>query len=157
MGAGFAAQLLGIARTSMDTLLGIAGTKTDVESGVGLRNRPAVQALIARRGTALEAARSHLHRCVAALWAEAEAGTPSLEPITAVWGAAHHAMDVAKGTVEDAYAACGTTSLYADCPLERAHRDLHAMLRHVVAQSVWVEDAGRVRLGMAPTHPQYAL
>lgn len=31
------------------------------------------------------------------------------------------------------------------------------MLRHIVAQDFWLEDAGRVKLGMSPTHPLYAL
>jgi hypothetical protein len=80
-----------------------------------------------------------------------------LEQITALWAAAHHAVDAANATLEGAYAAAGTTALYTDCPLDRAQRDLHAMLRHIVAQPVWLEDAGRVTLGMAPTHPLYAL
>jgi len=39
----------------------------------------------------------------------------------------------------------------------RAHRDVHAMSRHIVAQDFWLEDAGRVKLGMTPAHPLYAL
>jgi hypothetical protein len=29
------------------------------------------------------------------------------------------------------------------------------MSRHVVAQNIWMEEAGRVKLGIAPTHPLY--
>ncbi len=88
----------------------------------------------------------------------AEAGEGALlEPITALWPAAHHAVSTAKETLERCYAAAGTTALYTHCPLERAHRDLHAMLRHVVAQTSWVEDAGKVRLGLPPTQPLYAV
>ena len=31
------------------------------------------------------------------------------------------------------------------------------MLRHVVAQPVWLEDAGKVMLGVPPSRPLYAL
>jgi hypothetical protein len=31
------------------------------------------------------------------------------------------------------------------------------MLRHVVAQSTWLEDAGKVMLGMPPALPLYAV
>jgi len=55
------------------------------------------------------------------------------------------------------YAAGGISSLYTSCPLERAHRDMHAMRRHIVGQALWLEDAGRVRLGGAPVHPLYAV
>jgi alkylation response protein AidB-like acyl-CoA dehydrogenase len=156
MAAGFAAQALGIAESGLRTLVALAGTKPNVESGPALRDRPAVQALIARQAASLEAARSHLRRCTSELWETARAGAAPLEQITAVWAAAHHAVDAAKATLEGAYAAAGTTALYTDCPLERAHRDLHAMLRHVVAQPMWLEDAGKVALGLAPTHPLYA-
>jgi hypothetical protein len=66
-------------------------------------------------------------------------------------------MDVARMTFEGAYAAAGTTALYTDCSLERAHRDLHAMLRHFVAQSKWLDETGKVALGLAPTHPLFAV
>ena len=54
-------------------------------------------------------------------------------------------------------AAGGINSLYTSCPIERAHRDIHAMRRHIVGQDMWLEDAGRVRLGGAPQHPLYAV
>jgi alkylation response protein AidB-like acyl-CoA dehydrogenase len=158
MAAGFASQTLGIAEAALRTLVALAGTKVNVEAGPGLRDRPAVQVLIARQTAALDAARSHLRRRTSEMWRSAEAGVRApLAEITAVWAAAHHAVDVAQTTFDGAYAAAGTTSLYTACPLERAHRDLHAMLRHVVAQSMWLEDAGKVTLGMAPSHPLYAI
>jgi alkylation response protein AidB-like acyl-CoA dehydrogenase len=157
MAAGFASQTLGIAEAALGTLVALAGTKPNVEAGPGLRDRPPVQALIARQNAALEAARSHLRRRTEELWRSAEAGAASLEEITAVWAASHHAVDAARATLDGAYAAAGTSSLYTSCPLERAHRDLHAMLRHVVAQSTWLEDAGKVMLGMPPALPLYAV
>ncbi|HEU4430532.1 MAG TPA: acyl-CoA dehydrogenase family protein [Myxococcota bacterium] len=158
MAAGFASQALGMAEMALRTLIALAGTKANVEAGPGMRDRPPVQALIARQTAALDAARSHLRRRTGELWSSAETGVrPSLHEISAGWAAAHHAIDAARTTLDGAYAAAGTTSLYSVCPLERAHRDLHAMLRHVVAQSMWLEDAGKVTLGMNPTHPLYAV
>jgi alkylation response protein AidB-like acyl-CoA dehydrogenase len=158
MAAGFASQTLGMAEAALRTLVALAGTKPNVEAGPGLRDRPGVQILIARQKAALDAARSHLRHRTGELWRSAEAGAgASLQEITAVWTAAHHAVDAAQTTLEGAYAAAGTTSLYTSCPLERAHRDLHAMLRHVVVQPMWLEDAGKVALGMTPTHPLYAI
>jgi hypothetical protein len=142
----------------MRTLVALAATKPNVEAGPGLRDRLAVQALIGRQLGALEAARSHLRRCENDLWQSAVAGkASSLADITAAWSGAHHAVDVARVAFDAAYAAAGTTSLYTACPLERAHRDLHAMLRHVVAQPAWLEDAGKVMLGMAPANPLFAV
>jgi hypothetical protein len=53
------------------------------------------------------------------------------------------------------YTAAGASSLYTSSPLERIHRDLHAMAAHVIAQPMWLEDTGRVRLGFAPVNPLY--
>ena len=92
------------------------------------------------------------------LWDAVSSGAPpALADITAVWAAAHHAVDQGRSTVEAMYAAGGASSLYTSCPLERAHRDIHAMSRHIVAQAFWLENAGRVKLGMSPTHPLYAV
>jgi indole-3-acetate monooxygenase len=158
MAAGYGAQLLGIARTAIDEVVALTGTKVNVEHGPGLRDRLPVLAAIARQTAALDAARAHLHACAGRLWQAAESGSAAtLDDITAVWGAAHLAADAGRATVNAMYDAAGTTSLYTDCLLERAHRDVHAMSRHVVAQSMWLEDAGRVALGVAPTHPLYAL
>jgi hypothetical protein len=53
------------------------------------------------------------------------------------------------------YEASGATALYIDCPIERAHRDIHAIMQHIVLQPMWLEEAGRVRLGLKPTHPLF--
>jgi alkylation response protein AidB-like acyl-CoA dehydrogenase len=158
MAAGYGAMLIGIARCAIEALVAISTTKVNVEAGPGLRDRPSFLAAIARHSAALDAARGHLHACAGRLWKAAEAGsTATLEELTAVWTAAHHAADVGRSAVDAMYELGGTSSLYTSCPLERIHRDVHAMSRHVVAQGMWMEDAGRVALGVPPTHPLYAV
>jgi len=51
------------------------------------------------------------------------------------------------------YAAAGASALYIECPLERAHRDIHAVLQHIVFAPFWMEAAGQVRLGLTPGNP----
>jgi alkylation response protein AidB-like acyl-CoA dehydrogenase len=157
MAAGYGAQTLGVAQSAIDTLVELTSTKAPPE-GPPLRERPGVLAEVARHNAALEAARVYLHACAAQLWRTAVAGgPPALDEITSLWCAALHAAEVAETAVDAAYAAGGINSLYTSCPLERAHRDMHAMRRHIVGQAMWLEDAGRVRLGAAPTHPLYAV
>jgi indole-3-acetate monooxygenase len=158
MAAGYASQTLGMAQKAVATLVDLAGTKPSFDPGPALRDRQAFQASLARHGAALEAARAYLRSHAGRLWDAASSDAPiPMEDIGALWGAALHAVEVSRDAVDTMYAAGGTSSLYSDCPLERAHRDLHAMLRHVVAQPHWLEDAGRVTLGMAPAHPLYAV
>jgi alkylation response protein AidB-like acyl-CoA dehydrogenase len=158
MAAGYASQVLGIGQLAIDTLVALTSTKIAVDPGPGLRDRPAVLTAIARSVAGLAAARAHLRSRAERLWDAATCGdAPTLEGITAVWGAALHAVAVARAALDALHAAGGTTSIFTDCPLERAHRDVHAMSRHIVAQDLWLEDAGRVELGMSPIHPLYAL
>jgi len=51
------------------------------------------------------------------------------------------------------YEAAGTSALYIDCPIERAHRDIYAAMQHVQLAPMWLEGAGRVRLGLTPQTP----
>ncbi len=158
MVAGYGAQTLGIGQSAVDTLVELTKTKISPDSGVGLRERPQVLEAITRHTAALDAARVYLHSCADKLWRTVASGAAAtLDGISALWGAGHHAAEAGRAAVDAMYAAGGASSLYTDCPLERAHRDMHAMLRHIVVQPFWLEDAGRVRLGLAPTHPLYAV
>jgi alkylation response protein AidB-like acyl-CoA dehydrogenase len=157
MAAAYGAQALGVAQSAVDTLVELTMTKAPPE-GPALRERPTVLADIARHSAALDAARSHVHACAWQLWRTAVAGgPPALDEITAMWGAGIHAAATAEAAVDAMYAAGGINSLYTACPLERAHRDMHAMRRHIVGQPLWLEDVGRVRLGAKPAHPLYAV
>jgi alkylation response protein AidB-like acyl-CoA dehydrogenase len=158
MAAGYGAQALGLGQRAVDTLIELTKTKISPDSGLELRERPQVLEAITRYAASLDAARAYLHARVDELWHTATSSAPrALDEISAVWAGALHASDTGRAAVEAMYAAGGTTSLYTDCPLERAHRDMHAMQRHIVVQPFWLEDAGRVRLGLAPTHPLYAI
>jgi alkylation response protein AidB-like acyl-CoA dehydrogenase len=158
MDAGYGAQALGVGQCAVDTILELTKTKVAVDSGLSLRDRPAVLEAITRHNAALDAARVYLRLRVDDLWQIAKSGAqPSLEAISTVWAAGHHAADTGRAAVDAMYAAGGTSSLYNDCPLERAHRDMHAMLRHIVVQPFWLEDAGRAKLGVTPTNPLFAV
>jgi alkylation response protein AidB-like acyl-CoA dehydrogenase len=155
MAAGFGAQLLGVGRAAIEALVALSGDKPVVDPGPSLGERPAVLALIAEHQARLDAARGHLYDTVARLWRESEAGPASLERIAAVFAAAHHAMAQGRAAVGAAHASAGASSLYVSSPLERAHRDMHAMAAHVIAQPLWLEDTGRVQLGLKPVNPLY--
>jgi len=158
LSAIFAAQTLGVAQACVDALVSMAQDSPPTTGGAGLNNRPDVQTGVTLHGAGLTAARAHLHGLVEALWEDALAGrAATLKRIGETYGAALHACTVASGAVDAMYALAGTRGLYSDRPFERAHRDLHAMLRHVLAQPLWAEDAGRVTFGMKVENPLYAL
>ena len=156
MGAWCAAICLGIAQAATDTLLALGATKVQVDPGPGLRDRPAVQAMMASSLAALEAARLLLRAALGDLSATCNRGTPVTDIQRArMWGSIVHTAQTAKKVVTSMYEAAGASALYIDCPIERAHRDIHAVMQHIVLQHMWLEEAGRVRLGLEPTHPLF--
>lgn len=157
MTAGLGAQFLGMARAAMAVTIEILRTKVSVDPGASIHERPSVLADIASYSAAVAAARSHLHTSMAAVWENAGHQLPTAEDRAVLYGASLHAAAIARAGVVAMHAAAGTTALYSDCPLERSVRDLHTMERHIAAQPLWLEDAGRVLLGHAPTHPLFMI
>jgi len=158
LSAGFAAQTIGVAQLALDTVLHLAKTKITPDPVPDLRDRAASQSGFAELSSALNATRAHLHRSVGNVWDKAVATAPiTLQDITEVYSAALVADQLSIRTVDTMYAIGGTTSIYMNCPLERAHRDIHTMARHVIAQPTWLEDAGRVKFGLTPTNQLYAV
>lgn len=156
MGAWCSAICIGIARTSIDTLLDLDHSKVQVEPGPRLRDRPEVQAMVASRIAALEAARMLLRDAPDELWIVCRSAAPVSDIHKArMWSSIVHAAQTAKTTVTFMYEAAGISALYIDCLIERAHRDILAVMLHFVLQQSWLEQAGRVRLGLKPTHPLF--
>ncbi len=158
MSAGCASICLGIAQTAIDALLELGSTKVQVDLVPGLRDRPAVHAMVAASEAELDAARLLLHDSLGELWAACSQGIPVTDRQRArTWGGALHAAKAAKAVVTAMYEAAGASALYVDCPLERAHRDIYAVGQHIILAHGWLEDAGRVRLGLKPNNPRFLL
>lgn len=156
MSAGCASICLGIASGALRALLDLATEKVPVDGGPGLRDRAPVQSLVARAEAKLDSARQRLRSTTAALWDKAvedEAIQPT--DIAAVFGAAITTSQECRTLATEIYAAAGASSLYTDCPIERAHRDIHAVMQHIVLQPFWLEQAGRARLGLEATNPLF--
>ena len=157
MTAGIGAQFLGMARAAIAVTIEILRNKVSVDPGASIRERPSVLADIALYSAAVAAAGSHLHTSMAAVWDNARNNLPTAEDRAALYSASLHAAAIARAGVVAMHAAAGTTALYIDCPLERSLRDLQTMERHIVAQPLWLEDAGRVLLGHEPTNPLFMI
>jgi alkylation response protein AidB-like acyl-CoA dehydrogenase len=157
MVAGIGAQFLGMARAAMAVTLEILRNKVSVDPGASIRERPSVLADIASYGAAVTAAASHLHASMETMWDKVRRQLPTAEDRGALYSAGLYAASVGRACVVTMHAAAGTTALYVDCPLERSIRDVQAMDRHIAAQPVWVEDAGRVLLGHEPVNPLFMI
>ena len=152
MAAGYAAQLLGCGTAAVDALIELTTSKPVVDPGPGIGERPAVLAAIAEHRVRIAAAREYLHACVARLWTRRkQAGDPPGDRGGVRSRASRDGAGTRRGRAM--YALAGASALYTSSPLERAHRDVHAMAAHVIAQPMWLEDTGRVLLGLKPLNP----
>lgn len=157
MAAGGAAICLGMAQAALDMLLDLAVTKHQVDPGPGLRDRSTVQTLIATTLAEMDAARVLLHTALEDVWAHCEQGTPvTSEQRARVWRSALHAAQRSKSVLTTVYEAAGTSALYVDCPIERLHRDIHAVTQHVILAPMWMVEAGRISLGFESANPLFS-
>jgi alkylation response protein AidB-like acyl-CoA dehydrogenase len=148
---------VGMARAAIAVTIEILRHEVSVDPGSSIRERPSVLADIASYSAAVAAASSHLHTSMAAMWDHVRNNLPTVEDRAALYSASLHAAAIASAGIVAMHSAAGTTALYIDCPLERSLRDLQTMERHIAAQPLWLEDAGRVLLGYEPTNPLFMI
>ena len=142
---------LGIARAALDALLELSKSKTPLIGSMPLREKPVVQAAIARAEAMLGAARSFVFEACEDAWKTVGGGAElSLEQRAKVRLACAHATDVAKSVVQTCYEIGGGTAVYESSPLQRWFRDAHTAAQHVQVQSCNFETVGRVLLGLEP-------
>ncbi|HEY7494453.1 MAG TPA: hypothetical protein VIH59_25550 [Candidatus Tectomicrobia bacterium] len=157
MTAGIGAQFLGMARAALAVTLELLRHKVSVDPGASIHERPSVLADLASYSAAVAAAGSYLHTSMAVMWEKVRHHLPTAEDRAALYSASLHAAAIGRAGVLAMHAAAGTPALYTDCPLERSVRDLQTMAQHIAAQPLWLEDAGRVLLGHAPTNPLFMI
>jgi indole-3-acetate monooxygenase len=142
---------LGIARHAVEALTELALTKTPSGQTSLMRERPAVQADLARAEACVRSARAFLHETVGEIWQSVVEGNPltigqrALLRLAAVDGV-HRAIQA----VDLMYNEAAGSAIFESSPLERCFRDVHVVPAHVVVQSSVYEVVGRVFLGMPP-------
>ena len=157
MSAGCAAICLGLAEAALDALVELASTKKQADPSPVLRDRPSVQALVATAGAEVDGARLLLHSALDEVWETCKQGALVMPKQRArVWRSAILAARKSKSLVTAIYEAAGTSALYVDCLIERIHRDIHAVTQHIILAPTWLEEAGRVDLGLEPTNPIFS-
>jgi alkylation response protein AidB-like acyl-CoA dehydrogenase len=151
-----AAIAIGIAHGAIDALVELASRKVPSRSTALLRERPTVQAQIARAVARVESARALAWESTAAVW-EAVLGQVevSITQRAMYRLAITNAVSSAVEAVDLVYAAGGGTSVFASSTLDRAFRDIHTLAQHATLGHLTLEPAGRMLLGMEPEAPLF--
>ena len=150
-GLAVAAVPLGIARTAIDAVIALASAKTPAGSASLMRDKPTVQADVARAEVLLGAARSYLLTTLGELWEEVASGAgASVHQRSMVRLAGTFAAQASAEAVDLMVNAAGGTALFETNPLERCFRDVHACKQHIATSTSNYEMGGRVLLGLEP-------
>ena len=151
-----AAVPLGIARSAIDEVVTLAAVKTPYGSSTSLRDKPNVQADVARAEVLLGSARSYLFSMISELWEELAAGAAaSMRRRAMVRLACAYAAQASAQAVDLMYNAAGGTAIFETGRLERCFRDVHVSTQHIATSSSNYEVGGRVLLGLDPGTPRF--
>ncbi|MBF0659021.1 hypothetical protein IPZ60_09745 [Psychrobacter sp. NG25] len=149
--AGCAAMSLGVLNAAMDDLIDMCLKRVTPGKNPDLRDRATVQSAIAKSKTLLVSKRLQLHNSVETLWNESQQQNIFTDvQLADVWAASCEAAREARAMVSEIYAVAGTASLYKQHKIERAHRDIHAILQHGIVQPHWMNQAGMAYVGLTP-------
>ena len=139
---------VGVAQGALDDIVELAATKVPLLASAPLAADPTFQLDLATADTELRAARLLLHDAVASLWSAAlDEREPTLEERARVRATAAWVTTTAVAVVETAYRAGGGGAVYADSPLQRRLRDVHAIAQHFLVRRNTLTTAGAVLAG----------
>jgi alkylation response protein AidB-like acyl-CoA dehydrogenase len=142
---------LGIACHALEAFKSLAMEKTAAGQFALMRERPAVQADLARAEACVRSARALLHEAVSETWQDVlEGKLPSPEQRAWLRLAAVDGVQRAVQAVDLMYNAAAGSAIFESSPLERCFRDAHVIPAHIVVQSNVYEVVGRVFLDLAP-------
>lgn len=141
----------GIARAAIDHFVALAEAKTPRLARSSLRDRPRAQLAVAQAEAAVRAARAFVFEAVEDEWETVVAGGRCDRRQRAlVRLACSHACQEAIRAVELIHSAAGTSANEADSRIGRARRDVAVVAQQIMVAPHFIEDAGRVLLGLDP-------
>jgi alkylation response protein AidB-like acyl-CoA dehydrogenase len=143
-----ASVAVGTAQAALDDIVALAAEKVPLLSPTALAADPTFHLDLAIADTELRAARGLLDDAATALWATAEAGAePALADRARVRATAAWVTARAAAVVGVAYHAGGGSSLFAEHPLQRRLRDVHAVAQHFLVRRATLTTAGGILAG----------
>lgn len=144
----------GIARAAIDHFVDLAEGKVPRLARASLRERPRAQLAVAQAEAALRSARAFVFEVVADEWETVVAGgVCDRRQRALVRLACSHACQEAIRAVELVHSAAGTSPNLVDSPLGRARRDVAVVAQQIMVAPHFIDDAGRVLLGLDPLEP----
>ena len=154
IGTPIAAVALGIARSTIDYIVGISASKVSVGRSGSLRDQPVMQSAVARAEAKVRSARSWLYETAHAITETTNTDAPIPKELRIdLLLATAHATQAAASAVDSIHRVAGGSAIYERSPLERAFRDMHTLMAHRRAAPLQFEVVGRAMFGLDPGDP----
>ena len=148
---GFAAVALGVARSALDTMLEMCGTKKPRGVRKRLRDQDTVQRQVGQAETIWHCARAFLHASVREVWDSVSVSRAiSMKERIRMRMAGTHTIRLAAQSVDIAYEVAGSDAIFLSNPLQRRFQDIHVIIQHVQGRSAHYDSIGRFTLGLDP-------
>ena len=142
-GSGFATVALGVARSSLNTAIEIASTKTPVRSRSSLSDQTSTHRLIGEGEAIWHSARLFLNESATTLWESACRDRVLVnEERIRLRLASTFAIRKAAEVVDIAYNLCGSDAIFASNPIQRRFQDIHVITQHAQGRYGHYETAG---------------
>jgi alkylation response protein AidB-like acyl-CoA dehydrogenase len=153
-GCGHAAWALGVARSAIDDVVGLAREKTRMGDDSSIAHKLTFQRNLAHHEGMWRAA----HRLVVDTYTAMEARVRDGEPLTPGMRAemriaATYATEASREVVQWAHLAAGTTAIREGSRLERAFRDMYTGTQHAFISEKTYTEAGKLMLGLIEDSP----
>ncbi|MDA9399900.1 MULTISPECIES: flavin-dependent monooxygenase [unclassified Bradyrhizobium] len=150
----FAAQAhaivgIGIARSAIDEVLAMAGSRASITGAPVMAERGYVQLEIAKAEAMLRSARSFFYETTEELWKQALTGEVNLSTTMLMRLAATNAAQRGAEVCRIASGLAGTQALYTTGNLARAMCDSFVVAQHAALNEGTLQSAGRALLGTA--------
>ena len=152
--SGFSA---GVGRRALDEFAAAASASTEVPPRPPVADDPIVQHRFAVVDGDLQAARAFYLDAIGDVWETVSRGDPcSLRQRARVMSANQTLQRSAVAAVDAVLPLAGASAVYADNPIQRCSRDLHAASQHIYFSVEVLKDIGQVALGRTPTCPAFS-
>lgn len=153
--AGCSAVTLGVTARVIDETVTLVRTKPAIVGGV-VADASRVHYLIAKAQASIDAAWLLLLSAATEIHEAGERDAMvTIEQRAALRAAMTYAADVSREALVNMYQVAGSSALYRSNPIERFFRDGMAAAQHANQSAMYLEAAGRVRLGMDPALPLF--
>ncbi len=147
---------IGIAQGALDDILAIAAEKVPLLAAAPLATTPLFHVELAEADIGLCAARALLSEAAGWVWASGVDGSPlAMEQRARVRAAGVWATAQAAAAVQTAHRCAGSSSVYADSPLQRRLRDIHTLTQHFIVKRDTLATAGSILAGQGSTVPVF--